>query len=192
MLLPSTKGQKSSLLGVEEERAICSTTLEPLPPPPGAVSEALRVAERPLWEEGMWGTPGSLGRSPSSHVGSHRCQPGLGPFGDPSCRFEQTSLGHTEHRAPSELGVSLNGGSAFCPVEVTGLIKQIAQLVSLVGYLSTSCPGWRIWGSLQQGMVVGQSPRVLAHSVGSRRVLRPLGSRTGRRWEFRKIVFIET
>lgn len=151
MLFPSTKGQKSSPPGVEEERAVCLTTLEPPPPPPGAVSEVLRVAERPPWEEGMWGTPGSLRRSPSSHMGSHRCQPGLGPFGDLSCRFEQTSLGHTERRAPSELGVSLNGGSAFCPVEVTGLIKQIAQLVSLVGSSFYQLPRLENLGFLTAG-----------------------------------------
>lgn len=195
MLLPSLKGQKSSPLGVEEERAVCLTILEWRSPPPPAQSalfrKVLRVTERPPWEDGRWGTPGFPRRNPSSHVGSHRCQPGPGPFGDPACRFDQASLDHTEHRALSELGVSLNRGSAFCPVEVTGLIKQIAELVSLVGSSFYQLPRLENLGLLTAGKVVGQSRRVLAQSVGSRRVVRPLGSRTGRRWEFKKIVFIE-
>ena len=123
----------------------------PTPCPLGTVSEALRVTERPPWEDGRWGTPGSPRRSPSSHVGSHTCQPGPGPFGDPGCRFDQTSLDHTEHRALSELGVSLNGGSAFCPVEVTGLIKQIAELVSRVGSSFYQLPRLENLGLLTAG-----------------------------------------
>ena len=143
---------KSTWCGRGEGHLLDHTRMAPPTPCPlGTVSEALRVTERPPWEDGRWGTPGSPRRSPSSHVGSHTCQPGPGPFGDPGCRFDQTSLDHTEHRALSELGVSLNGGSAFCPVEVTGLIKQIAELVSRVGSSFYQLPRLENLGLLTAG-----------------------------------------